>query len=180
MGIDELAWAICNTLLRSAAVEVEGLGVFFRDQSGKISLRPNHRPRIFIAYVMEDLPAADKLFRCLEARGYAPWMDRRKLMPGQNWPRRLQHVIESTDFFIACFSVNSVRKPGAFQTEIRHGLECANRMPLDDVFMIPARLDDCHVPDRIRRETQYVDLFPDWSAGFERILTIIENQRYRL
>ena len=50
-------------------------------------------------------------------------------------------------------------------------------MPLDDVFLIPARLDDCRVPARIQRETHYVDLFPDWDSGFGRIVGIIEKQR---
>jgi len=177
MRADELAWLICEALLRSPAVEVEGLGVFSRDDSGRISLRQNNRPRIFIAYVLEDAAAADKLFRSLEARGYAPWLDRRKLLPGQNWPRRIQDAIESADFFVPCFSGNSVHKRGGFQAEVRHGLECGKRMPLDDVFMIPARLDDCRIPARIQRETQYVDLFPDWSAGFERILSIVEKHR---
>jgi hypothetical protein len=177
MRAEELAWLICKALLRSPAVEVDGLGIFSRDESGLISLRPNNRPRIFIAYVLEDVAAAEKLFRTLEARGYAPWLDRRKLLPGQNWARRIQEAIESTDFFIPCFSGNSLHKRGGFQAEVRYGLECAKRMPLDDVFMIPARLDDCRIPDRIRRETQYVDLFPDWSAGFERILSIIERHR---
>jgi hypothetical protein len=177
MRVEELAWLICKALLRSPAVEVDGLGIFSRDESGQISLRPNNQPRIFIAYVLEDVATAEKLFRSLEARGYAPWLDRRKLLPGQNWPRRIQDAIESTDFFIPCFSGKSVQKRGGFQAEIRHGLECAKRMPLDDVFMIPARLDDCRIPDRIRRETQYVDLFPDWSAGLERILSIIERHR---
>jgi hypothetical protein len=98
-------------------------------------------------------------------------------MPGQDWPRRIQDAIESADFFIACFSVNSVNKRGGFQVEVRQALECARRIPLDDVFLIPARLDDCRVPVRIQRETQYVDLFPDWDAGLARIAGIIARQR---
>jgi hypothetical protein len=177
MRAEELAWLICNALLRSPAVEVEGLGVFSRDDSGRISLQQSNQPRIFIAYVIEDLMTAEKLFWTLEAQGYAPWLDHRKLLPGQNWPRRILDAIENTDFFIPCFSRNSVNKRGGFQAEIRYGLECGKRMPLDDVFMIPVRLDDCCVPVRIQRETQYVDMFPYWSAGFGRILTMIEKQR---
>jgi hypothetical protein len=32
------------------------------------------------------------------------------------------------------------------------------------------------VPARIQRETQYVDLFPDWNPGLQRILRIIQQQ----
>jgi hypothetical protein len=38
------------------------------------------------------------------------------------------------------------------------------------------RLDGCHVPASISRETQYIDLFPDWNRGFRRILTVINRQ----
>jgi len=98
------------------------------------------------------------------------------LLPGQDWPRRIQEAIESSDFFIACFSRNSVMKRGGFQVELRQALECAQRLPLDEVFIIPVRLDDCAVPARIRRETQYVNLFPDWDAGLDRVIRIIERR----
>ena len=35
--------------------------------------------------MVEDAPAVDRLYSALEENGFAPWMDRRKLMPGQNW-----------------------------------------------------------------------------------------------
>jgi hypothetical protein len=178
MSAEELAMVICASLERSRAVEVDGLGIFSRDDSGRITFDNGNRPRIFLAYVVEDVQIAEKLFRAFEAMDYAPWLDRKKLLPGQNWPHRIQQAIENADFFIPCFSRNSVRKRGGFQAEVRHALECGSRMPLDDVFMIPVRLDDCKVPARIQRETQYVDLFPDWDGGLERIMAIIEAQRW--
>jgi hypothetical protein len=176
MTLEGLGRLIERALKRSKAVEVDGLGVFARDKTGEISFEHSNRLRVFIAYATEDRPSAERLFKQLMARGFAAWLDRRKLLPGQDWPQRIEDAIESSDFFIACFSAKSIRKRGGFQTEIRLALECANRMPLDDVFLIPVRLDDCRVPARIQRETQYVDLFPDWRAGFERVLRIIESQ----
>jgi hypothetical protein len=32
------------------------------------------------------------------------------------------------------------------------------------------------VPSSIRREIQYIDLFPDWERGFRRIVTVITRQ----
>ncbi len=177
MNPEDLARLITGELRNSPSVEVDGLGVFTRDNTGRITFSKGNRPRIFIAYAVEDAPMANRLFAELEVCGYAPWLDRRKLLPGQNWPHRIQDAIESSDFFIACYSHNSVHKRGGFQAEIRLALECAACVPLDDVFLIPVRLDDCRVPARIRRETQYIDLFPDWKAGLERIVRIVERQR---
>ncbi len=58
-------------------------------------------------------------------------------------------------------------------------LDCAQRMPLDHVFLIPVRLDECRIPTRISREVHYIDMFPDWDAGLERILEILRSQRGR-
>jgi hypothetical protein len=177
MNAEELAGLICSSLQHAEAVEVEGLGVFARDTSGQISFRHGNLPRVFIAYAVEDRAPAEKLYNALEAWGCAPWMDRRKLLPGQDWPRRIQEAIDNSDFFIACFSSRSVCKRGGFQAEVRQALEVARKVPLDDVFLIPARLDDCRIPVTIQRDTQYVDLYPDWEAGLARILTIIGRQR---
>ena len=176
MNLEDLGRVIQRSLQRSRAVEIDGLGVFARNHSGDISFQHSDSARIFIAYATEDGAAAERLFNELTARGFAAWLDRRKLLPGQDWPQRIEDAIASSDFFIACFSTRSVRKRGGFQAEIRHALHFASMVPLDEVFLIPVRLDDCRVPARIQRETQYVDLFPDWPAGFERIVRIIEGQ----
>jgi hypothetical protein len=174
---DGLARLIRAQLRHCPFVEIDGLGTFARTRGGSVSFRDSARPRVFIAYAAEDAPAAVRLYDSLRTRGYSAWLDRCKLLPGQNWPRRIEDAIAGSDFFIACFSSHSVKKRGGFQAEIRFALDCATHIPLDDVFLIPARLDDCRVPARIQRETQYVDLFPGWDAGFDRIAAIIEKQR---
>jgi hypothetical protein len=176
MNLEDFAGLIKRSLRRSEAVEIDGLGVFARQGSGNISFRDSNLPRVFIAYALEDAERAEQLFAALTSRGFAAWLDRRKLLPGQNWPRRIEDAIASSDFFVACFSKKSVRKRGGFQAEIRHALDCARRVPLDDVFIIPVRLDDCRVPVRIQKELQYIDLFPDWQAGVEHVFRIIEKQ----
>jgi hypothetical protein len=129
-----------------------------------------------VAYVQEDGAAAERLFEDLESCGFDPWLDRRKLMPGQNWPRSIEEAISTSDFFLACFSPRSVKKKGGFQAEIRYALDCTQRIPLDEIFLIPARLESCPVPLRIQRELQYIDLFPDWEAGFRRIVAAMRRQ----
>lgn len=179
MNPEDLGKIIRRTLARSGAVEIDGLGVFARGSEGRISFRPGSGPRVFIAYATEDVQAAERLFKEMAGRGCSPWFDREKLLPGQNWPRRIEDAIESADFFVPCFSQASVNKRGGFQAELRYAMDCASRVPLDDVYLIPVRLDECPVPARIQREVQYVDLFPDWSKGMERIQRIIDRQRRR-
>ena len=150
--------------------------MFERVSRGGYKFTALSRPKIFLGYVAEDLVLAERLFEDLEKLGFAPWLDQRKMLPGQNWPRAIEEAIETSDFFVPCFSGLSVRKKGSFQAEIRYALDCARRVPLDEIFLIPARLDDCPVPAKIRRETHYIDLFPDWNRGLRRIVCVIQKQ----
>ena len=181
MTVEALSKQIQRSLRHSRSVEIEGLGVFEKDESGNISFQHSfqhsRKARIFISYAKEDAGSAERLFSQLTSHGFAAWLDNHKLLPGQNWQQRIEDAIASADFFIACFSSLSVRKRGGFQVEIRHALHFADSLPLDEVYFIPVRLDACRVPLRIQRETQYVDLFPDWEAGFQRIIEIIEKPK---
>jgi len=172
----QVARIVRECLEEGKTVVIDGLGSF--RPAGKRGCRflPSTAPTVFLAYVQEDAKVAAQLGDALEDHGFDPWIDRRKLLPGQNWPRSIEDAIEATDFAIACFSHNSVTKKGGFQAEIRYALDCAHRVPLDDVFLIPVRLDHCPVPSSIRREIQYIDLFPDWERGFQRIVTVITRQ----
>jgi len=176
---EQVAQLVRRCLDEGKSVEIDGLGVFEPDGRGGYKFVALARPKIFLGYVAEDLRRAERLFDDLQDAGFAPWLDQRKMLPGQNWPRAIEEAIETSDFFVACFSHLSVRKKGSFQAEIRYALDCARRVPLDEAFLIPVRLDDCAVPARIRRETQYIDLFPDWERGLRRIVSVIERQLRR-
>jgi hypothetical protein len=163
--------ALRECLRRGDAVELEGLGVFVPGSGAPGHFVAATAPRVFIAYVAEDRPAASRLYADLAAAGLSPWLDRRKLLPGQAWNRCIEHAIETSDFFIACFSATSSAKRGHFPYEVRYALRCAERMPLDDMFVLPVRLDDCTVPRMITAQTQCLDMFPDWNAGVSQLIT---------
>jgi len=174
----DFARLLRQCLEEGSTVEIDGLGVF-RPSSEGWEFVPNQRPRVFIAYIHEDRELAGRLYSDLAARGLDPWMDQHKLLPGQNWPRAIERAIEMSRFFIACLSTRSVGKRGRFQAELRYALDCTTLSPLDDVYFIPVRLDDCPVPATIQRAFQYVDLFPDWGRGIERIAAITRRQERR-
>ena len=178
-ALEELADAVLGELAASHTVDIDGLGVFYPDPERGFRFRAHTKPRVFLAYVVEDLDLANRLYDLLAHAGFSPWMDTRKLLAGQNWPRAIELAIESADLVVACFSSRSVDKRGGFQAEIRYALDCARRVPLDDIFLVPVRFDACRVPRSIRREWQYIDLFPDWSAGFGRLASAIRQEMRR-
>ena len=175
----QLAQVVIRGLAAGKAVEIDGLGVFYPDSARGCRFEPRTIPQVFIAYVREDAETVEGIYDALDRAGFAPWMDSRKLLPGQNWPRAIDAAIENSAFFVACFSEHSVNKKGGFQAEIRYALDCARSMPLDEIFMVPVRLDGCRMPRSIEREFEYVDLFPDWNQGVRRVVTAMRRELAR-
>jgi hypothetical protein len=171
-----IARLLRETLERGGSVEIDGVGTLSRGGRDGIRFVPQTKPRVFIAYVEEDLALARKLYRAFEDNGFRPWLDKKKLMPGQNWPRAIEAAIHTSDFFVACFSRRATSKRGSFHSELRYALFCAAKVPLDEIFLIPLRLDDCAVPNRISKQIQYLDLFPEWDSGLNRLIAVIKAQ----
>jgi hypothetical protein len=174
---EQVARLVRCCLQHGSSVEIDGLGVFRPDARGRFRFIAQTRPKVFLAYVQEDSSKAERLFRDFRAAGFDPWLDRKKLLPGQNWPRSIEQAIELCDYFVACFSKRSIGKRGCFHCELRYALDCAARVPFEEIYFIPVRLEECRVPWRIRRELEYVDLFPDWEQGFQRILAAIRSRK---
>ena len=167
---------IRECLTEGARVEIDGLGTFLPNGSHGLRFVPWNRPRVFLAYVDEDADQVQRLHDVLAARQFDPWFDKAKLLPGQNWPRAIEIAIQTSDFFIGCFSTRSVVKRGSFQSELRFALECARQTPMDEIFLIPLRLEECEVPASVSRQLHYVDLFPGWDAGVRRLLAVLSAE----
>ncbi len=159
-----------------AAIEIDGLGSFKLDSSSQVTFEPNGRIRVFLAYAEEDRADVKRLFAALQKAGFEPWMDQEKLLPGQNWPRAIERAIDLSEFFIGCFSRRSVAKRGHFQCELDYALNVALRVPSEEIFFLPVRLNDCEVPRDIATKVQHVDLFPDWERGLGELFKAMWHQ----
>jgi hypothetical protein len=61
----------------------------------------------------------------------------------------------------------SVTKAGYVQKELRKALDVADEQPEGVAYLIPVRLEECEVPERLS-QWQWVDLFK--TDGYERLL----------
>jgi hypothetical protein len=175
LQVKELTELITRCLQEGSSIEIDGLGNF-ELQDNEVVFRPSNRIRVFLAHAQEDRPLVERIYYDLRRAGFEPWMDSAKLLPGQNWPRAIQREIELADFVLINFSHHSVAKRGYFQYELRHALEVSDRVPLDEIFLVPVRFSDCEVPIEVARKTQYIDLFPDYEAGMRAIINMMLAQ----
>lgn len=92
-----------------------------------------------------------ELYRRLRADGFRPWLDEKELLPGQEWQEEIPVAVRNCDVVIVCLSKDSVSKEGYLQREIRDALYVAEEKPQGTIFIIPIRIDDVEVPNRLSR-----------------------------
>jgi formylglycine-generating enzyme required for sulfatase activity len=126
--------------------------------------------QVFISYARQDQNAAREIYRRVSEKGYKPWMDEKDLLPGQNFKKVIERSLTNSDFVIVCLSSASVTKRSFFQREIKHALDKLQEFRPDDIFLIPARLDACELPEEVS-DYHCVDLFEEggWDKLFESL-----------
>jgi hypothetical protein len=113
---------------------------------------------VFISYSSEDRELALKYYDLLAQEGTSPWMDVKKLLPGQNWDAEIEKALSDAHVVILLLSKRSVSKRGFVQREANEAIERLRYKQPTDIYVIPLLLEPCDVPDQIARRLQYVDL----------------------
>jgi hypothetical protein len=131
--------------------------------------------RVFLSYAREDAEAAERLYRELNMYPRVEvWVDKHSLPGGKDWAAAIRKAIRSSRYCIVLLSRNSVIKRGFYQREVRAALDVLKDFPEDDTFLVPVRLDECDAHFEALRALQYIDMFPDWWAGFDRLLSALQ------
>lgn len=129
------------------------------------------KARIFLCYARSDQENVILLYDNLSKAGQIPWMDQKCIQGGEKWETAIRRAIRESDFFVVCLSKKSINRRGFIQREIRLALNIWDEKLDDDIYLIPARLENCDVTHERLREIQWVDLFePD---GFQRLIQAI-------
>jgi outer membrane protein assembly factor BamD (BamD/ComL family) len=127
-----------------------------------------NRPlKVFLCHASGDKPVVRDLYKQLVLEGVDAWLDQEKLLPGQDWRLEIPNAVYEADVVVICLSSRSITKEGYVQKEIKFALDIAEEKPDGTIFLIPARLEECPVPERLSR-WQWVDLYEE--DGFSRLL----------
>jgi outer membrane protein assembly factor BamD (BamD/ComL family) len=127
--------------------------------AGALMVEEPQRPlKVFLCHASGDKPAVRALYQRLLRDGVDAWLDKEKLLPGQDWQLEIPKAVQESDVVIVCLSNNSITKEGYIQKELKFALDIASEKPEGTIFLIPARLEECDVPSRLS-SWQWVDLF---------------------
>lgn len=137
--------------------------------------------QIFLAHANEDKEEVSKLYDRLQQAGYKPWLDKKDLIPGQNWPLVIPDVIAKSQLFIACLSSRSIAKKGYVQKEFKQALNKYAEIAPDMIYIIPLRLDRCEIPNLRQneyeinlRDLHWLDYWEE--SGFDQLERAIAYQ----
>lgn len=123
--------------------------------------------KVFLCHSSGDKAAVKDLYFRLLADGYEPWLDSMNLVPGQDWEAEIRKAVKSSHVVVVCLSKGSTTKTGFVQKEIKLALDVADEQPDGRIYLIPARLEDMEVPERLSK-WHWVNLFED--DGYRNLL----------
>ena len=138
---------------------------------------------VFISYRSIDYNlGVEKIVDSLEKNGISVWIDRENLLPGQDWQIAIRRAIEDGMFFIACFSNNYWNKTTNYMNEeLQIAIDQLRKMPDDQIWFIPVKLDDCKIPhfdirqNKTLESKQFVSLYQGWDIGVNKIIKTIKS-----
>jgi len=159
MRFFDTIWTSASTERTQVSCQVEAPN----DQFAKL--------RVFLCHSSEDKPAVRSLYNRLVKLGVDCWLDERKLLAGQHWQREIRRALKDAHVVIICLSSKSVKRKGYMQKELKDALEIAQEYPDGTIYIIPARLDDCLVPEGLSH-LQWVDIYED--KGYNCLLESLQ------
>ena len=129
---------------------------------------------IFLSYSTPDRAEVLAYYDRLDTHGYNVWMDRHKLIGGQNWDLEIKRALQKAAIIVVFLSHNSVDRRGYAHKEIKIALEQAEARLIDDIYLIPVLLnDDVAVPEQL---TQIQTI----GSSFEALTEAIDHQLEKL
>ena len=137
----------------------------------EVQERRTRRLRAFLCHSSSDKDVVRRLNRWLRRDGFSPWLDEEELLPGQHWRYEIPRAVKQSDVVIVCLSHAATTKAGYINKELALALDAAEEQPEGTIFIIPVKLEECSVPDRLSA-FQWVTLENDGYTKLVRALQV--------
>jgi len=137
---------------------------------------PKRPLKVFLCHAHSDLAAVRVLYSRLKREGVDAWLDKEKLLPGQDWELEIRKAVREADVVVVCLS-KQFNQAGFRQKEVRLALDTAMEKPEGEIFIIPARLEECDIPESLKK-WQWVDLFED--DGYKKLISSLDLRAEKL
>lgn len=167
--------------------QLAGITTYYEDRLKKVETRITNlestpkidRPlKVFLCHSSSDKSFARNLYEHLnKLPNVDPWLDEKKLLPGDNWQLEIEKAVKTSDIVLVCLSKLSINKEGFVQKEIKYALDVADEKPEGTIFIIPLKIEECSVPKRLSL-FHWLDYFADDAN--EKLLKSLEKRAQTL
>lgn len=130
---------------------------------------------VFISYARENSEEAYRIVNNLSKSGVDVWFDQERLQVGQDWSKEIKRAIKKSDYVLILISQSSVNKRGYVQREIKQAIDILDEFPDYGVFVLPVRLDPCEVVNEKLQSLQWIDMFPSFDYGVNKIINTLKQ-----
>lgn len=128
----------------------------------KLSAASNRPLKVFLCHAHADREPVRALYARLKREGVDVWLDKEKLLPGADWEYEIRKAVREADVVVVCLS-KQFNQAGF----LRIALDTAMEKPEGEIFIIPARLEECDNLESLSK-WHWVDLFE--SNGFQLLM----------
>jgi len=125
---------------------------------------------IFVSYASVDRNHVERLVSFLETHHLGCWVSFRDIGVGENYQESITRALRAAKVIIVVFT-----RHANSSSEVQKELSLASRYKL---LVIPLRIEDIEPGDALAYELathQWVDMFRNWNAGCERLLSQLEG-----
>jgi hypothetical protein len=149
------------------------LNLDYYNNYSKSEGNPKRNLQVFLCHSSSDKPAVENFYNILINDGVDAWLDKKNLIPGQDWKIEIPKAVRNSDVVIVFLSSSSITKEGFVQKEIKIALDTADEKPDGTIFIIPAKLENCEVPERLAK-FHWVNLFE--KDGYELLFKALQTR----
>ncbi|HZW82304.1 MAG TPA: TIR domain-containing protein [Candidatus Deferrimicrobium sp.] len=132
--------------------------------------------KVFLCHAHADRETVRALYARLKREGVDVWLDKERLLPGANWEIEIRQAVRESDVVVVCLS-KQFNQAGFRQKEVKIALDTAMEQPEGEIFIIPARLEECESPATLSK-WHWVDLFED--DGHQRLIRALRLRAGRI
>ena len=121
------------------------LALWRRDSIGKMQGSEKPSLKVFISYSRKDTAFTDELVDGLELLSFAPSIDLHDIDVGEDWKRRISHLIQTTDTVVFVITPDSLASP-ICTWEVDETLRQGKRL----IPIVAKLVDDEAIPEKMR------------------------------
>jgi hypothetical protein len=154
---------VMKLISRQTAITIENVRLYEK-LDRYMSLYPDpdtvnkQKLRVFLCHSSDDIIPVQELFDSLQVSNVDLWLDKVKLLPGQDWEFEIAQAIKSAHVVIVCLSGSSVNRRGYIHKEIKMALDIAEEQPEGSIYIIPVKFEECEIPGQVKK-WQWVNLY---------------------